>query len=681
MAALLQKSLTHRLLNPLLLLAALAGLAAAGLQVALQASISRQNLATEAQQLLQMLQPAARQLLLEPAGSDREHWPTLLAHPELHALHLSDAQQLPVSSLLRPLQQERHSWLPDLLLGNLHHASIELRDGGQALGTLSIALDTGIAGQQLLTHCWLAGLLSLTSLLLAALLQWLLAHRLVLRPLCELGQQLQHLKPGQPGNQLLPRPHEHEGDELGLWVDRTNQLLTTLSDSEHQRQAAEQRVTSLGRLDQLTGLPNRSLLQQQFAQLLHDSAHQQGRLAILCLDIDDFQAINERYGYDAGDHLLGLLAARLRSLDGRIGCLARLGSDQFALIQKHTRHPGDAADLASDLLQLLGEPFQIGPFSIHVNATIGIALYPDDGLQPDVLLQRAEQTMALAKQSARSHYRFYVASVDQQIRQQREMENDLRMALGKGELELHFQRQVSLGGLRTCGAEVLLRWRHPVRGLVMPDQFIPLAERSELITEISDWILQQACQQLQQWRAAGLDLRLAINLSPRQLRSQLLPGQVRSLLEQHGLPPHCLELEITETCLMEDIDSAARQLYSLRQTGVLLAIDDFGTGYSSLGYLKTLPLDKLKIDKSFITDLGSSDNDGSIVLAIMQLAGNLGMRVLAEGVETACQESCLQQLGCHEGQGYRYGRPLPAAEFEQQLRHAPQPERPAARLH
>ena len=365
------------------------------------------------------------------------------------------------------------------------------------------------------------------------------------------------------------------------------------------------------------------------------------------------------------------LSDRLRSHSGRLGALARLGGDQFALIQANIEQPYEAAELAQSVLDDLDTPFLLDQQEVYLRATIGITLFPEDGDSTEKLLQKSEQTMTLAKSRSRNRYQFYIASVDSEMRRRRELEKDLREALALNQLHLVYQPQVDYQDHRVVGVEALLRWQHPQHGFVPPDLFIPLAEQNGTIIPIGEWILDQACRQLREWLDQGFsDLRMAINLSTVQLHHAELPRVVNNLMQVYRLPPRSLELEVTETGLMEDITTAAQHLLSLRRSGALIAIDDFGTGYSSLSYLKSLPLDKIKIDKSFVQDLLEDEDDATIVRAIIQLGKSLGMQVIAEGVETAEQEAYIIAQGCNEGQGYFYSKPLPARELAMYLKQA-----------
>ena len=503
------------------------------------------------------------------------------------------------------------------------------------------------------------------------LVLYLVYHWLLTKPLSRIIEHLTEINPDRPSEHKIPQLKGHEKNELGIWINTANQLLASIERNTHLRHEAENSLLRMAQYDFLTGLPNRQQLQQQLDKILVDAGRLQRRVAVLCVGLDDFKGINEQFSYQTGDQLLLALADRLRAHSGRLGALARLGGDQFALVQANIEQPYEAAELAQSILDDLEAAFALDHQEIRLRATIGITLFPEDGDSTEKLLQKAEQTMTLAKTRSRNRYQFYIASVDSEMRRRRELEKDLREALTREQFHLVYQPQISYRDHRVVGVEALIRWQHPEHGLVPPDLFIPLAEQNGTIIAIGEWVLDQACRQLREWHDQGfMDLRMAVNLSTVQLHHAELPRVVNNLLQIYRLPPRSLELEVTETGLMEDISTAAQHLLSLRRSGALIAIDDFGTGYSSLSYLKSLPLDKIKIDKSFVQDLLDDDDDATIVRAIIQLGKSLGMQVIAEGVETAEQEAYIICEGCHEGQGYFYSKPLPARELSAYLKQA-----------
>ncbi|KEZ69618.1 diguanylate cyclase, partial [Pseudomonas syringae pv. syringae FF5] len=533
--------------------------------------------------------------------------------------------------------------------------------------------DTANYGESFLVNAGIIFIAGVLRALAMGLVLYLVYHWLLTRPLSKIIEHLIAINPDRPSEHQLPLLKGHEKNELGIWVNTANQLLASIERHTYLRHEAENNLQRMAQYDFLTGLPNRLQLQTGLDRILEDAGRQQHRVAVLCVGLDDFKGINEQFSYQSGDQLLLALADRLRAHSVRLGALARLGGDQFALVQSNIEQPYEAAELAQNILDELEAPFIVGDQQIRLRATIGITLFPEDGDNTEKLLQKAEQTMTLAKARSRNRYQFYIASVDSEMRRRRELEKDLREALPLNQLYLVYQPQISYRDHRIVGVEALIRWQHPEHGLVPPDVFIPLAEQNGTIIAIGEWVLDQACRQLREWLDQGFtDLRMAVNLSTVQLHHAELPRVVNNLLQIYRLPPRSLELEVTETGLMEDINTAAQHLLSLRRSGALIAIDDFGTGYSSLSYLKSLPLDKIKIDRSFVQDLIDDDDDATIVRAIIQLGKSLGMQVIAEGVETVEQEAYVMTEGCHEGQGYLYSKPLPGRELLAYLKQSRQ---------
>ncbi|MCQ4345996.1 EAL domain-containing protein [Pseudomonas stutzeri] len=667
-----QNSLSQRLLGLVLLVATALGLLFSSAQIAHDLQQSRQAVRSEGRRLLDMFaESAALASLRDDRHLAEQVLHGLLQHPGVLHASLHDRLGLPLAAPAGARPAAPVPALGERLFGAPQSFSRRLScptAQHSPCGELALTLDAGYRTEQLFASArfLLASCLAFVASLGLALF-WLCRRQLT-QPLARLLGDLARIDPERPGAHQLPPLRGHERDELGQWVARANQLLAAIARHQNRQREAESNLLRMSQFDPLTSLPGRPLLLQQLERLLRDAGRDQRRVAVLCLGLDDFNSLNEKYGYQAGDRLLAGVAERLRGLDSRLAGLARLGGDQFALLQSAFEHDFQVAELAQQVLDALARPQEIAGQPIRLAASIGIALFPADGEDGERLLQRAEQTLSLAKRSQGQRFQFFVASLDREIRRRRQLEHDLRQALHDEQLELYYQPQVSTLDQRVVGVEALLRWRHPQLGFVPPDQFIPLAEQSELILAIGDWVLERACRQLREWHAQGLaGLRMAVNLSTAQLRSDTLPRQVIGLLQRHGLPPYSLELEVTETGLMTNVAQATRQLHSLRLAKVLLAVDDFGTGYSSLSYLKSLPLDKIKIDRSFVRELPGNADDAIIARSIIQLAHNLGMQVIAEGVETAEQEAYLRAQGCDEGQGYLYCRPLPAFEVSQYL--------------
>ncbi|PHN17655.1 putative bifunctional diguanylate cyclase/phosphodiesterase [Pseudomonas sp. ICMP 561] len=671
----LKNSLSVKLLRVVLLSALVVGVVLSCAQIVYDAYKTRQAVASDAERILDMFRDPSTQAVY---SLDRE-----MGMQVIEGLFQDNAVRLasighPNETLLaekeRPLKATSTRWLTDLILGKERSFTTQLvgrSPYSEYYGDLRITMDTATYGEGFIINAVIIFISGVLRALAMGLVLYLVYHWLLTKPLSRIIEHLTNINPDRPSEHQLPLLKGHEKNELGIWVNTANQLLASIERNTHLRHEAEISLLRMAQYDFLTGLPNRQQLQQQLDKILVDAGRLQRRVAVLCVGLDDFKSINEQFSYQTGDQLLLALADRLRGHSGRLGALARLGGDQFAMVQADIEQPYEAAELAQNILDDLEAPFALGDQEIRLRATIGITLFPEDGDSTEKLLQKAEQTMTLAKSRSRNRYQFYIASVDCEMRRRRELEKDLRDALPRNQLFLVYQPQISYRENRVVGVEALIRWQHPEHGLVPPDQFIPLAEQNGSIITIGEWVLDQACRQLREWHDQGFtDLRMAVNLSTVQLHHTELPRVVNNLMQIYRLPPRSLELEVTETGLMEDITTAAQHLLSLRRSGALIAIDDFGTGYSSLSYLKSLPLDKIKIDKSFVQDLIDDDDDATIVRAIIQLGKSLGMQVIAEGVETTEQEAYIISEGCHEGQGYLYSKPLPARELLAYLRQA-----------
>lgn len=470
----------------------------------------------------------------------------------------------------------------------------------------------------------------------------LVSRRLAFVSRREAGTSFQELANGR----VVAISHEPMAD--GCWV-------VTYEDITERRRT-EARIAHLSRHDGLTGLPNRT----QFRERL-DAALAAGKpFAVLALDLDDFRAVNESHGQPAGDAVLREAAARISASVPEGSIVARLGADEFAVLQWPVTGPDAAACLAERLIGVLAAPMQAGGQEIPLGAAIGIALAPGDADGTDGLLSHADLACQLARRQGRNSYRFFEPGMDAHQQKRRLLESDLRQALANGEFQVHYQPLIALPACEVAGFEALLRWRHPRRGLVSPAEFIPLAEQLDLISAIGAWVLCQACQDAARFPGSP---HIAVNVSPLQFRRPGLVEAVAEALSTSGLAPDRLELEITETVLLDDSETTRETLHRLRALGTRIAIDDFGTGYSSLRMLRGFPFDKIKIDQTFIRDLGISPDARSIVNAICGLGRALGMGTTAEGVETEEQLAALTEEGCTEAQGYLFSRPRPAEEI------------------
>ncbi|KAB0564789.1 bifunctional diguanylate cyclase/phosphodiesterase [Pseudomonas palleroniana] len=456
-------------------------------------------------------------------------------------------------------------------------------------------------------------------------------------------------------------------------------LLTSLLDARLEARTAvladsltlaNQELTHLALHDMLTGLPNRMLLSDRIQQAMQTVNEQGGCFALMFIDLDGFKPVNDAFGHHMGDQLLREVGVRLREDLRSQDTLARIGGDEFVLLVQ-LMQPDDAMSLAARQVDLINRTFRVAEHDLQISASVGIALFPGNGNSPEDLLMNADAAMYHAKGMGKNGYSFFDVSMNTNARKQLQLLQDLRNAIEQQQLRLHYQPKFDALSGRAVGAEALLRWEHPQQGLLLPATFIELAEKTGLIIAIGDWVLNEACRQMALWRAEGYqDWRIAVNLSALQFCHAGLVKSVAAALARHQLPANSLTLEITETTAMSDADASMAVLQQLSDMGVDLSIDDFGTGYSSLMYLKRLPANELKIDRGFVRDLEHDSDDAAIVSAIVALGQALGLRIVAEGVETDVQQSFLTRLGCNALQGYFLGHPLPADRFMADIRRA-----------
>ncbi|WP_439536838.1 bifunctional diguanylate cyclase/phosphodiesterase [Methyloversatilis sp.] len=431
-----------------------------------------------------------------------------------------------------------------------------------------------------------------------------------------------------------------------------------------ERKAAERKIHHLAHHDALTGLPNRLSLQGRMEQAMAEARRHGTLIAVMMIDMDHFKDINDTLGHHVGDALLVDVAQRLLCCVRLSDVVARLGGDEFVVLVTDMASTLTAAAVAEKIVSALSAPYQVEAYRLHSTPSVGIGVFPNDGTSVDTLLRNVDTAMYHAKAAGRNNYQFFDQSMSANASERLALQGSLHHAIESRQFVLHYQPQIEVASGRLVGVEALVRWQHPERGLVPPNSFIPIAEESDLIIKLGEWILQEACWQLSRWKDQGLMLRVSVNLSARQLRSKNLLYQVEDTLNRHGLRPGELELEITESVAMDNPEATLRMLGQLRELGVELAIDDFGTGYSSLSHLKLMPLQRLKIDRSFVKDIESDPDDAAICAATISLAQNLGLSVVAEGVETDAQLAFLDNLGCECVQGYLFSKPLPAAELE-----------------
>ncbi len=436
-----------------------------------------------------------------------------------------------------------------------------------------------------------------------------------------------------------------------------------------ERKEAEARIAHMAHHDALTDLPNRILFRQRMADALAQRSRSGNLIGALCIDLDNFKLVNDTLGHPIGDRLLQDVAARIVRVLRQRDTAARLGGDEFAVLVPEMKSPQELGILAQRLIQVVSEPYVIEGHMVTVGSTIGIAVAPTDGNDADHLLRNADLALYRAKAAGKSTFRFFEPEMDAQAQARRQLEIDLRSALLAETLEVHYQPLVDLGSEQVVGFEALLRWPHPTRGSVPPSEFVPLAEETGLITPLGNFVLERACRDASQWPP---HVKLAVNLSPMQFRVGNVLQTVKEALQASGLDPQRLDLEITESVLLDRTDQVIEQLHALRALGARISMDDFGTGYSSLSYLRAFPFDKIKIDRSFVRDLPSNRQTLAIVRAILGLASGLDMKVVAEGIETQADLACLAAEGCREGQGFLFSEARPQSEVLKLLAEAPQ---------
>jgi diguanylate cyclase (GGDEF)-like protein len=442
------------------------------------------------------------------------------------------------------------------------------------------------------------------------------------------------------------------------------QLNASLQESNARLTAANAQLQKQAFADPLTLLPNRLLFEDRLSHALRllDRSRQRGagpRLAVMFVDLDGFKPINDSFGHAAGDAILRSAAERLRLQARDSDTVARVGGDEFLILLENLDDPADCLAVAHRLLHALGQPFEVAGKTVQIACSIGIVVYPDHG-ERDKLVANADAAMYAAKRAGGNSYALFESHMDSDATAQLSLQQDLRQAIARGELALHYQPKIDARRGRINGVEALLRWRHPERGNVSPAEFIPVAERFGLIAQLGNWVIEEACRQMAAWNWDGLRMRVAINLSAYQLRESGLAERIRDALQRHGVPASHLLCEITESVAMEDTRATQRTIEELGRIGVYLSIDDFGTGYSSLHYLRSLPARQLKIDRSFVRDLEEQEDARAVVDAVVRLAHALGLRVVAEGVETAGQRDILAAMHCDELQGFFFARPMPA---------------------
>lgn len=451
-------------------------------------------------------------------------------------------------------------------------------------------------------------------------------------------------------------------------LDRIQKRESELEAEIAERKRIEVKLDRLAHFDEVTQLHNRHFFNERLEAVISRPQQFEEQTVLMFIDLDNFKTVNDTLGHDVGDELLRLVARRLAETLRLGDVIARIGGDEFAIILENVGQVGAASRVAEKCLAGVAQAFSISGHEIHIGASIGISVYPDDAANMHELLQYADTAMYYAKNNGKNAYRMFTHSMQEDARTRFTIDNNLRRALERGEFVLHYQPQIDLRTGAISGAEALIRWVHPDLGLISPADFIPVAEDTGMIVQIGEWVLREACHELRKWHDAGHGIMMSINLSGRQLKEEGLVAAVLAIVDETGIDARWLELELTESMLMDASATIVEKLHTLKRAGIQLAIDDFGTGYSSMSYLKTFPVGSLKIDRSFVKDLPQSAQDAAITKAIIAMAKSLKMEVVAEGIETLEQAEFLRANGCDKAQGYYYSKPQPAAQVRELLR-------------
>jgi diguanylate cyclase (GGDEF)-like protein len=586
--------------------------------------------------------------------------------PEVRAAKITDEEGTLRASVTREEQPDGRfaSWLGRLLLGDVSVSSrplnhIDSLNRTTMVGTLRIELDPQRAGEDFIAYATTAlfGNL-LRSLLLGIVLAWSV-HRYLARPIIAISRAVREVDPDQPMARLIEMPTSHRQDELGDLVEGINGTLALL---HHEQETLRHLATR----DPLTNLPNRALLADRLENALARATQYDTQVALLFLDLDRFKHINDSLGHRLGDLLLQEVGHRLMSCVQAHDTVGRLGGDEFLIVLEGFEDTREVASVSARVIHTVGKLFDLEGHAVHVSTAVGIALFPGDGGNFETLLRAADTAMYSAKAEGPGRLQFFSRDMTERAHIRLTMEGNLRHAVDYGQFELYYQPKVDLEHRTLKGAEALIRWRHNEQ-LIEPSSFIPLAEETGLIVPISAWVLENACATLSRWQNRFEPISVAINLSSRDFADPKLPQRVAEALSRHHVPPHLLEIEITETSLMRDVERCAEALSQLREIGVRVAVDDFGTGYSSLAYLRRLPIDVLKIDRAFIYGV---PDDPMIASMVISLGKKMGLVTVAEGVETETQRQWLLKEQCDLMQGWLVSRALPRTELERQFLRA-----------
>ena len=538
----------------------------------------------------------------------------------------------------------------------------------------SIVLDKKVVGSVAI-EAYLTGFLSKLKMFLcqvvailfaATLIAYLLSLRMqgaISHPIIFLAKTMKKVTANKDYSIRSPKT---TGDEIGVLSDAFNEMLSQIEARDDILNERQEHLDRLAHYDTLTHLPNRILFHDRLTQTLHQAARTQQKVAVLFIDLDHFKDVNDSYGHKLGDLLLQEVAARLKAIARACDTVARMSGDEFTYFLQDVKQPENAGIVARKIIQTLSESYLIDNRKIFVSASVGISIYPDDGTAIEDLMKNADMAMYHAKENGKNQFQYYSHEINSKKSRRIEVINNLHQALESNSFILHYQPKMEIKSGTISGLEALLRWNHPEQGMILPDKFIPIAEDSGMIVPIGEWVLEAVCNQINMWDQMKLKQKsVAINVSAVQLRKDDFADTVIDIIRKSNIDPKCLEFELTESSIMTDVDKAVEKLRRLRDIGIKISIDDFGTGFSSLSQLRRFPIDRLKIDKSFISNITNSSDDLIIVSAIINMAKSLNLKITAEGVETKEQLKILTEHGCHEMQGFLYGKPM----TEDMIRH------------